>query len=249
METEDEKGRQAMVDFLQGPNRSHNELRVVSEWLRDYWTTRMANQLKRLTESSFPTGWCIPITFVRGESQLDGWAIRVMGVKNFTVHIVTDRSRRPNAASHFSDVPIDDIRSFDVQPVPFPIQHANRFINDGQWFTPGQIVWTRALRNNNRKKNKDDMLSKSITAVLLSHVGFSNTYDTFWVQIQPCHGVDKAHWGLQQAPAKYVWHVTRKDFLSSVNESALSCMNASLRSLIVDYLFDPRDAEPLEANR
>jgi hypothetical protein len=247
VETEDEKGRQAMVDFLQDPSRSHNELRVVSEWLRDYWTNRMANQLKRLTESSFPTGLCIPIRFVRGESDLVGWAIRVLGVKNFSVHIVTDRSRRWNASSYFSDVPIEDIRSFDAQPVPFPIQRANRFASDdGQSFTPGQIVWFRALCILTQGVYKDGMLQKPITGVLLSRLGFVESFDTYWVQVQPCAGVDKAYWGLQQAPTKHVSHVARDDFLSRVNGCVLTCMNASLRSLIVDYLFDPRDAEPLE---
>jgi hypothetical protein len=240
VETEDEKGRQAMVDFLQDPSRSHNELRVVTNCLR-------ANQLKRLTEDAFPHGLCIPIRFVRGESDLVGWAIRVVGVENFSVHIVTDRSKCPNASSYFSYassyfsyVPIEDIRSFDAQPVPFPIQRANRFLSeDGRWFTPGQIVWIRAPCILTQGVDKDRMLQKPITGVLLSHLGFFDSFDTYWVQVQPCAGVDKAYWGLHLAPTKHVSHVTRVDFLSHVNDSVLTCMNASLRSLIVDYLFDP----------
>jgi hypothetical protein len=233
--TTDHDGQSNMIHYLQSPNRTHQELFALSRWLNGHWRSRLADDLRLLTEDAFPHGRCVPIAFERGpgEEWYHGWALKVNGTKE--VHILVDCNQWHHS-NYINNLPIEKLVWFGPSTVPLPIQPRISTMVHGTNVVTGDIVWVDAVQNKNRKRAKITVLHRPLSAVLLGGIGFPEVIETRCVQIQPCSSVHKTLWGLHQVPLEKMRAVTRADLLSHLHDSTLSCINVSLRSLICDYM-------------
>lgn len=245
VETKDVAGQQALISYLESPDRSHQELQRLAVWMHDHWTHRLANELKRSIAHDLPCGFVRPVSFLSSHNivglkeETHGWVVDVGGEKQFYLHVIVDKDRHPGRPDYYHSIPFADILDVKSDPVPFPISDHRWVHRNHATLLTGQVVHVTKIADamtlhRSSAGSKTRQLEPPLSGVVMERTGLGtrNADNDLTVQFYPCQELSD-----NQMPAGIYfaieWTViTARDV---VDRLSFLVMNPSLRLMIAEY--------------